>query len=45
VESWTRRHAPTHVLALLLILWGIALVAYQILPRIGYAAERWAWQC
>jgi hypothetical protein len=45
VASWTRRHAPTHVLALLLVLWGIALAAYQILPRIGYAAERWSWQC
>ena len=43
--SWTRRHVATHILALLLILWGIALVAYEILPRVGYAAQRWAWQC
>jgi hypothetical protein len=33
------------VLALLLVLWGIALAAYEILPRIGYAAARWNWQC
>jgi hypothetical protein len=45
VASWTRRHAPVHVLALLLVLWGIALVAYEILPRVGYAAQRWHWQC
>jgi hypothetical protein len=45
VASWARRHAAVHVLALLLILWGIALVAYEILPRVGYAAQRWSWQC
>ena len=45
VAAWTRRHVATHILALLLILWGIALVAYEILPRVGYAAQRWAWQC
>jgi hypothetical protein len=43
--SWTRRHPSSHVLALLLVLWGIALAAYEILPRIGYAAARWNWQC
>jgi hypothetical protein len=45
VTSWSRRHAAGHVLALLLILWGIALVTYEILPRVGYAALRWSWQC
>jgi len=45
VASWTRRHALGHVLALLLTLWGIALAAYEILPRVGYAAQRWGWQC
>jgi len=45
VASWARRHAAVHFLALLLILWGIALVAYEILPRVGYAAQRWSWQC
>lgn len=45
VASWTRRHAACHVLALLLVLWGTALAAYEILPRIGYAAQRWTWQC
>ena len=45
VASWSRRHVASHVLALLLILWGIALAAYEILPRVGYAALRWTWQC
>jgi hypothetical protein len=45
VASWSRRHASSHVLALLLVLWGIALAAYEILPRVGYAAQRWTWQC
>jgi hypothetical protein len=45
VVSWSRRHAPGHVLALLVMLWGIALVTYEILPRVGYAALRWTWQC
>jgi hypothetical protein len=45
VASWSRRHVTSHVLALLLILWGIALAAYEILPRVGYAALRWTWQC
>jgi hypothetical protein len=45
VAAWTRRHAACHVLALLLVLWGIALAGYEILPRIGYAVQRWTWQC
>ena len=45
VASWSHRQPAPHVLALLLLLWGIALVAYEILPRVGYAAQRWHWQC
>jgi hypothetical protein len=45
VAAWSRRHVTGHVLALLLTLWGIALAAYEILPRVGYAALRWTWQC
>jgi hypothetical protein len=45
VASWELRHAPSHILALALLLWGIALAAAQVLPRIGYAAQRWAWHC
>jgi hypothetical protein len=45
LASWRRRNACAHVLALLLTFWGIVLAAEQLLPRIGYAAERAAWQC
>jgi hypothetical protein len=45
MAAWSRRHATGHVIALLLILWGIALATYEILPRVGYAALRWTWQC
>ena len=45
VVSWNFRSAPSHILALLLLLWGIALAAGQVLPRIGYAAERLNWHC
>jgi hypothetical protein len=45
VSTWTRRHVAGHILALLLLLWGIALAAYEVLPRVGYAAQRWHWQC
>jgi hypothetical protein len=45
VASWSLRSAPSHILALLLLLWGIALAAGQVLPRIGYAAARLSWHC
>jgi hypothetical protein len=45
VASWSLRNAPSHILAFLLILYGIALAAGQVLPRIGYAAERLSWHC
>jgi hypothetical protein len=43
--SWRQRGAGAHVIALLLILWGIALAAERVLPRTGYAAERAGWVC
>ena len=45
VASWSLRSAPSHILALLLLLWGIALAAGQVLPRIGYAVARLNWHC
>jgi hypothetical protein len=45
VASWSLRSAPSHILALLLLLWGIALAAGEVLPRIGYAAARLNWHC
>jgi hypothetical protein len=37
VVSWRRRAAWAHVISLLLIMWGGALAAIEILPRVGYA--------
>lgn len=43
--SWKLRSAAAHVLAFLLLLWGIGLAAERVLPRVGYAAERAGWSC
>ena len=37
VVSWRRRAAWAHIISLLLIMWGGALAAIEILPRVGYA--------
>jgi len=43
--SWRLRSGAPHVLSLVLAFWGIVLAAEQVLPRIGYAAERASWRC
>ena len=43
--SWRRRNGYAHVLALILVFWGVVLAAEELLPRIGYAAEPAVWQC
>jgi hypothetical protein len=45
VASWRLRNEVAHILALLIVLWGIVLAAERTLPRIGYAAERGSWHC
>lgn len=45
VVSWKQRSPSAHVVALLLLLWGIALGAERVLPRIGYAEEPATWAC
>lgn len=35
--TWRCRMAKTHALAMALFLWGLVLVAAQVLPRVGYA--------
>ena len=48
---WTFRHRAgrAHVLALLLVLWGLILASLDVLPRIGYAKPTVehpaAWAC
>jgi hypothetical protein len=43
--SWRDRIGAAHGLALLVLLWGLALGADVVLPRVGYAAERAGWRC
>lgn len=47
VATWRARSARAHMLALLVVTWGIALAAVEVLPRIGYAKDpaRVAWLC
>jgi hypothetical protein len=45
VWAWRLRSAAAHVLALVIVFWGIVLAAEQVLPRIGYAAAAAEWRC
>jgi hypothetical protein len=45
VASWRARAALAHALALGLLLWGLALAAREVLPRVGYAAQTAGWVC
>jgi ABC-type uncharacterized transport system permease subunit len=45
VTAWRARVAVAHVLALIVMFWGVVLAAEQLLPRIGYAAVGAAWRC
>jgi hypothetical protein len=43
--AWKRRAALAHVVALIILFYGIVLAGAEVLPRIGYAAQRAEWQC
>jgi len=45
VLSWQMRNEVTHILSLVLILWGLILTSDVLLPRSGYAAVPATWQC
>jgi len=45
VCTWTCRMARTHAVAMLVALWGVGLIAVEVLPRIGYTAQSAAWLC
>jgi hypothetical protein len=45
VWAWRVRSASAHLVALIVIFWGIVLSAEQVLPRIGYAATQSEWRC
>jgi hypothetical protein len=37
VWTWRHRAAKGHIIALLLVLWGLALASADVLPRLGWA--------
>jgi hypothetical protein len=43
--SWKSRLGFAHVIAICTVIWGLALTAQEILPRVGYAKVRLAWRC
>lgn len=44
-SAWRVRNAAAHLIALVVVYWGIVLAAEQVLPRIGYAAVEASWRC
>ncbi len=45
VSSWRRRSVGAHVISVGVILAGLALVALEVAPRIGYAKAELPWMC
>lgn len=48
VLSWHHRMPVTHAVSMLVLIWGLAILARETLPRVGYArpdAARAAWRC
>ena len=45
VTAWRLRSGVAHILALVLLFWGLALTADELLQRTGYAAASATWQC
>ena len=43
--SWRSRVGLAHIVAVSTIIWGLALSAHEVLPRVGYAKTRLAWRC
>ena len=43
--TWISRMVRTHALAILVTLWGVALITGEVLPRIGYAMIEATWLC
>ena len=43
--TWRTRRPVAHLLAIAALIWGLALAAHSVLPRIGYAANAESWSC
>lgn len=45
VSAWRYRASLAHIIALILVFYGIMLGAAELLPRTGYAVDHATWQC
>jgi hypothetical protein len=45
LSSWAARRGLAHVLSLTVVVWAGAMVASEVLPRVGYAAQSKTWLC
>ena len=45
VTAWKLRNGIAHILALVLLFWGLTLTADELLSRTGYVAVQSTWQC
>lgn len=45
VSTWQRRRPVGHILAILVLVWGLGLLAAEVLPRVGYAKSAIRWTC
>jgi hypothetical protein len=43
--TWITRMLRAHALAMLVALWGLGLLTFEVLPRIGYANAQASWMC
>ena len=45
VSSWRRHLGWAHLISQGLVIWGLALAAREVLPRVGYAKHVATWLC
>jgi hypothetical protein len=45
ISSWRTRSTYAHGTSVVLLIWGLALGAREVLPRIGYAKDASTWMC
>ena len=45
ITAWKLQNGVAHIIALILLFWGLVLTADELLPRTGYAAAQATWQC
>jgi hypothetical protein len=43
--AWKHRAALAHVVALIILFYGLVMTAAEVLPRVGYAGQQAVWQC